>query len=48
MITINNDSKSQMWTITTTDKEGFHRQLHVSNKEIEELFEQWKKYNGNK
>ena len=41
MIQITKDKKSPMWTITKTDREGFHRQLPVSFHDMNELVEQW-------
>ena len=50
MIEVTKDLKSQMWTITTTDSEGFHRQIYLSDeglrnlfKRLKELIEEWKK-----
>ena len=50
MIEVTKDLKSQMWTITTTDSEGFHRQIYLNDvglrklfKRLKELIEEWKK-----
>lgn len=43
MIEIKKDSKSAMWTIITTDREGFHRLLPVSAEDMDELTAQWQK-----
>lgn len=42
MIQIAKDKKSPMWTITTTDREGYHRQLPVSTEDMNELVRIWK------
>ena len=39
MIELAKDSKSGTWIITTTDREGFHRQLNVSRNDMLDLFE---------
>lgn len=41
MIDIKKDSKGSMWTITRTDSEGFHRQLSVSESDMNELTRLW-------
>lgn len=41
MISLSKDRKSPMWIITTTDSEGFHRQLNVSYREMECLCRLW-------
>ena len=30
-----------MWLITTTDSEGFHRQLPISDDDMTDLMRQW-------
>ncbi len=43
MVTIKRDKKAHDgWLITTTDSEGFHRQLPISNEDMTELMRQWK------
>ena len=37
MISITKDRKSATYIITRTDKEGYHRQMNVSEEEIMEL-----------
>ena len=42
MVTLTNDRKaSRMWLITTTDSEGFHRQLAISHDDMTDLMRQW-------
>ena len=41
MVTIDRDKKSRMWTITTTDIEGFHRQLAITFDDMRELVRLW-------
>lgn len=41
MVDIKKDRKSDMWTITRTDSEGYHRQLAVSEEEMDELVRLW-------
>lgn len=42
MIELKKDSKSETWIITTTDNEGFHRQVNVTEKQMNKLIELWK------
>ena len=37
MISIVKDRKSATYIVTKTDKEGYHRQMNVSEEEMEEL-----------
>lgn len=37
MVTLTKDHKSSMWVITTTDGEGFHRQLYLTDSELTDL-----------
>jgi hypothetical protein len=37
MVELKRDRKAAMWNITTTDGEGFHRQLAVSDKDMKEI-----------
>lgn len=37
MISIAKDKKSPTYIITKTDNEGYHRQMNVSEEEMEEL-----------
>ena len=42
MVTLTNDRKARhMWLITTTDREGFYRQLPISHNDITDLVRQW-------
>ena len=42
-ITLTKDRKSAMWIITTTDGEGFHRQLNVMAEQMDSLVGLWEK-----
>ena len=43
MVTLTNDRKAKdIWLITTTDSEGFHRQLPISQDDMTDLMRQWK------
>ena len=42
MVELKNDRKTRrMWLITTTDSEGFHRQLTISHDDMTDLMRQW-------
>lgn len=42
MVTLTKDRKARnMWLITTTDSEGFHRQLPISHDDMTDLMRQW-------
>ena len=42
MVTLTNDRKAHnIWLITTTDSEGFHRQLPISHDDMTDLMRQW-------
>ena len=42
MVTIKRDRKAHdIWLITTTDSEGFHRQLPISHDDMTDLMRQW-------
>jgi len=42
MIQITKDKKAaDVWMLTTTDREGFHRQLPVTTADMNELMCQW-------
>ena len=42
MVELKRDRKArQMWLITTTDSEGFHRQLPISHDDLTDLVRQW-------
>ena len=42
MVELKNDRKTcRMWLITTTDSEGFHRQLPISHDDMTDLMRQW-------
>ena len=43
MVDIKRDKKSALWTITRTDSEGFHRQLSLTEREMDELVLLWSK-----
>ena len=42
-ITLTKDKKSPTWVLTTTDSEGFHHQLNLLEKDLDELVEIWNK-----
>lgn len=42
MVTLKRDRKAKdCWLITTTDSEGFHRQLPISHDDMTDLMRQW-------
>ena len=42
MVELTNDRKTRrMWLITTTDSEGYHRQLPISHDDMTDLMRQW-------
>ena len=42
MVELKNDRKTRrMWLITTTDSQGFHRQLTISHDDMTDLMRQW-------
>ena len=42
MVELKRDRKSHnVWLITTTDSEGFHRQLAISHDDMADLMRQW-------
>lgn len=42
MVELKIDRKArQMWLITTTDSEGFHRQLPITHDDMTDLMRQW-------
>ena len=42
MVTLKRDRKTRhMWLITTTDSEGFHRQMPITFDEMRELVRLW-------
>lgn len=42
MVTIKRDRKAKdCWLITTTDKEGYHRQLSITYDDMTELVRLW-------
>ena len=42
MVTLKRDKKARDgWLITTTDSEGFHRQLHITFDDMRELVRLW-------
>ena len=43
MVELLKDKKSSMWVITRTDDEGFHRQLNLTEEELDDLVEIWTK-----
>lgn len=42
-VSIKKDRCSPTWIITTTDREGFHRQLNMTKEQLNKLVELWKK-----
>lgn len=41
-VTLKRDRKAHdIWLITTTDSEGFHRQLPISHDDMTDLMRQW-------
>lgn len=38
MVELSRDKKSDTWLITTTDSEGFHRQLNITDTDLARLF----------
>ena len=41
-VTLKRDRKAKdCWLITTTDSEGFHRQLPISHDDMTDLMRQW-------
>ena len=41
-VTLKRDRKAKdIWLITTTDREGFHRQLPITFEDMTELVRQW-------
>ena len=42
MVELTRDHKAKdIWLITTTDKEGYHRQLPISHDDMTDLLRQW-------
>lgn len=41
MVDIKKDRKSPMWIVTKTDSEGFHRQLMLTEADMNELVRLW-------
>lgn len=42
MVELTNDHKTHnVWLITVTDSEGFHRQLPISHDDMTDLMRQW-------
>ena len=42
MVELKQDRKAhKVWLITTTDSEGFHRQLPISHDDMTDLMRQW-------
>ena len=42
MVTLQQDRKAKdIWMITTSDKEGYHRQLPISHDDMTDLMRQW-------
>ena len=42
MVELKQDRKAKdIWLITTTDKEGYHRQLPISHDDMRELVRLW-------
>lgn len=43
MVELKKDKKSTTWLLSKTDSEGFHRQLHLTEKDFDILVEKWTK-----
>lgn len=41
MVTIEKDRKSPTWIVTTTDGEGYHRQINLTLADIQEIVKYW-------
>lgn len=41
MVDIRPDRKGRTWIITHTDAEGFHRQINLTEEEMDELTRLW-------
>jgi hypothetical protein len=41
MVTIEKDKKSPTWIVTTTDSEGYHRQINLTWADIQEIVKYW-------
>jgi hypothetical protein len=41
MVTIEKDKKSQTWIVTTTDSEGYHRQVNLTWAGFQEIVKYW-------
>lgn len=42
MVDIKKDRKTGHWTITRTDSEGFHRQLTLTEAEMDDVVRLWR------
>ena len=47
MIELKKDKKSPTWIITTTDSDGFHRQINLSASDLDELVRLWNEIRAN-
>ena len=43
MLDLKKDKKSPTYILTTTDSEGFHRQINLNTSDLDELTELWNK-----
>lgn len=41
MVDISRDRKSGLWVITRTDAEGFHKQVELTEDEMDEIVRLW-------
>ena len=45
MVELHKDKKSPTWILTKTDSEGFHRQVNLTEDELNHLVEIWASVN---
>lgn len=41
MVELTKDNKSNTWLITTTDAEGFHKQINLTDDDMQEVIATW-------
>ena len=41
MVTLEKDKKGNTFIVTTTDSEGFHRQINLTEDDLKDLFIKW-------
>lgn len=46
MIELKKDKKSVTWLLSRIDSEGFHRQLNLTEEELDSLVEKWLNIKG--